>query len=172
MTDDRKKGPFWVICNSKFDPDGEESFDFCEANLLAFLVPENAERMPSHRESWEKVWKGDDRDKVWNSFPRGRVELRRGKAVVFLNPVCLGFERLEEEIRKAFALPKEIPVVFKGDASAHYQVEGQCYLPDTSKCKRMEAFERLEASRKNATEDEIFEREREEAIKGKYDGIH
>lgn len=55
-----------------------------------------------------------------NYFPRGRVELRHGKAVVYPYP-SLCTPGIDIRIRHAFSLPDEVPLSFKADRSRHYR---------------------------------------------------
>ena len=48
----------------------------------------------------------------YNYFPRGRVELRHGKAVIYLNPTICTPE-MYARIRQAFSLPDEMQAAFK-----------------------------------------------------------
>lgn len=106
------KGPFWLSCG--IDYDGNP--DFSAAELLCFPVPEN-EKTPSHRNVWEAIYSHGRRR--WNDFPRGRVEVRRGRAIVFANPLCFLYDSLESELRRCFDLGNA-EIVWKTDNSAHY----------------------------------------------------
>ena len=58
----------------------------------------------------------------FDHFPRGRVEIKNGKAVIFLNPdLCT--ERFLSKITDAFELndPALTLVRVKPDGSAHYR---------------------------------------------------
>lgn len=103
------KGPFWIISDS-----------FCEeCNMISFPVPFDDKNTPSHKEVWKDVC-GNNKSKAWNYYPRGRVEIRRNKAIVFANPMCFKYSGFEIELRRNFDL-KEINIVFKFDNSHHYQ---------------------------------------------------
>ena len=107
------KGPFWVIYY-------RECTD--EHNVRSFIraepVDANAEITPSHKECWTRA--GGDKPHMWNYFPRGRVEIRHGKALVFANPLCFGCDDFAGQIRRVFSLPNNLPLVLKADNSAHY----------------------------------------------------
>lgn len=109
------KGPFWVICKTVYD-----ELDFSESTLLSFPVSDDQEPTPSHINVWKTV-KGNLRQS-WDYYPRGRVEIRRGKVIVFANPLCFCFDKLEESLRDHFQLG-ELPIVFKADNSSHYGCE-------------------------------------------------
>lgn len=56
----------------------------------------------------------------YNYFPRGRVELRYGKALVYLHPT-LCTPGIYARIRHAFSLPDEMQLSLKADGSRHYR---------------------------------------------------
>jgi hypothetical protein len=101
-----KRGLFWYV-------DGE---------LLCFPVS-SAEVDTvgnNHRRFWETLPHSLTCGMPYNYFPRGRVELRHGKAVVYLNP-SLCTPEIDARIRHAFSLPDEMPLSFKADGSRHYR---------------------------------------------------
>ena len=106
--DDIQKGPFWVIANG-----------FDEATILCFPVHHSTESTPSHIDAWQKVC-GEYKRMKWNYYPRGRVEIRRGKATVYANPTCLQYPQLENVLRYKFNLGN-IKISYKADNSSHYQ---------------------------------------------------
>ena len=97
------KGPFWIA--------GEE--------ILSYPVEVSTQPTPSHRDVWKLVC-GEQKRKPWNYFPRGRVEIRNKKAIIFANPVCFLYKNFEIEIRNKFDL-ENAEIIFKADNSAHYQ---------------------------------------------------
>jgi len=105
------KGPFWVI--GETDLDGNLSF----GKLLACSV-EVSQITPSHKDIWD-FCRGNIKRR-WNYYPRGRVEIRRGKAVVFANPICFEWAWLEDELRNHFHLGS-LEINYKADNSRHYQ---------------------------------------------------
>ena len=97
-----KRGLFWYV-------DGE---------LLCFPVSGEEADMVSnnHRRFWETLPHSLTGGMPYNYFPRGRVELRHGKAVVYLHP-SLCTPGIDIRIRHAFSLPNEMQVSFKAAAS-------------------------------------------------------
>jgi len=87
------KGPFWVV-NAEEGPDDHQ--------LLSCPVSLDTHPVPSHKEVWKQV--RGRRTAHWNYYPRGRIEVRRNKAIVFANPQCFSFVQLEEALRAAFDL--------------------------------------------------------------------
>ncbi len=96
------KGPFWV--------------DTDERTVLAYAVSQKVSPVPSHKEAWELLRTPKH---SWNYYPRGRVEIRRDKAVVFAHPLCFEFEELEGYLRFFFHL-RDLPIEYKADNSGHY----------------------------------------------------
>ena len=101
-----KRGLFWYV-------DGE---------LLCFPVSGNVVDAVSnnHRRFWKTLPHSLTGGMSYNYYPRGRVELRHGKAVVYLHPTLCTPE-MDTRIRHAFSLPDEMQVSFKADGSRHYR---------------------------------------------------
>lgn len=99
------KGPFWIA----------------EEEILSHPVEVSTQPTPSHKEVWKFVC-GEHKRKPWNYFPRGRVEIKNQKAIIFANPDCFLFENFENEIRNKFNL-ENAKIIFKADNSNHYQHE-------------------------------------------------
>ena len=115
MTDEKNeenllKGPFWLICETDNDDNIiYETFLSCPVSLSQIT--------PCHKDVWE-LCRGNIK-KPWNYYPRGRVEIKRGKAVVYANSRCFEYSGIREQIRIAFNLGN-VPLDFKVDNSAHY----------------------------------------------------
>lgn len=101
-----KRGLFWYV-------DGE---------LLCFPVSgaEVDTVSNNHRRFWETLPHSLTGGMPYNYFPRGRVELRHGKAMVYLHPTLCTPE-IDARIRQAFSLPDEMQVSLKADGSRHYR---------------------------------------------------
>ena len=93
-----KRGLFWYV-------DGE---------LLCFPVSgDEADTVGNnHRRFWETLPHSLTGGMPYNYFPRGRVELRHGKAVVYLHPSLCTPE---------ISLPDEMQLSLKADGSRHYR---------------------------------------------------
>ena len=111
---DVQKGPFWVIADSFDDDNGVD-----ETAILCFPVHHSTEPTPSHIDAWQKVC-GEYKRMNWNYYPRGRVEICRGKATVYANPICFRHPQLENVLRNRFNLGN-IEITYKADNSSHYQ---------------------------------------------------
>lgn len=120
------KGVFWVIdgqiISKKVACDEYGDMVFQEGNSKDF----QAEAwINNHKKIWSKWPRSITLGKPYNYYPRGRVEIRNKKAIIFLNPsICT--KELTEMIKKEFCLKannilQEIQV--KADGSWHYK----CY---------------------------------------------
>ena len=101
-----KRGLFWYV-------DGE---------LLCFSVSDDEVDVVgnNHKRFWETLSHSLTYGMPYNYYPRGRVELRHGKAMVYLRPTLCTPE-IFARIRQAFSLPDEMQVSFKADGSRHYR---------------------------------------------------
>lgn len=97
------KGAFWTV--------GED--------ILSYPVEIPTQPNPSHKDVWKLVC-GEHKRKPWNYFPRGRVEIRNDKAIIFANPDCFLYKDLENKIRNNFELGN-VQIIYKADNSRHYQ---------------------------------------------------
>ena len=105
-----KKGPFWLI--SEIGSVGNISHE----KLLSCSV-ELSQITPSHKEIWDSC-RGNIK-KPWNYYPRGRVEVKKDKAIVYANSLCFEYADLSEQLRIAYNLG-DLPLELKADNSAHY----------------------------------------------------
>ena len=82
----------------------------------------------NHKLTWEQLEKKDTNNKPFNYYPRGRVEVKNGKATIYASPYICG-ERLLKWCVEMFAL-KEYnginDVICRADHSEHYK----CVLDD------------------------------------------
>ena len=79
----------------------------------------------NHQKLWARLPRTVTEGNPFNFYPRGRVEIREGKATVFLHP-SLFTEEIELEIVHTFGLVSENKVKlvhFVPDGSAHYHAE-------------------------------------------------
>ena len=77
----------------------------------------------NHRAEWKKLPRNVTGGHQFDYYPRGRVEISRGRISVFLNPV-LCTDVMKEKILASFALiPPDCPLSarFIPDGSAHYR---------------------------------------------------
>ena len=89
-----------------------------DGELLCFPVSgDEADTVSNnHRRFWETLPHSLTGGMPYNYFPRGRVELRHGKAVVYLHS-SLCTPGIDIQI----SLLDEVPLSFKADGSRHYR---------------------------------------------------
>lgn len=120
------KGLFWLIKNNIGD-----NILFCVVEPIKGTVnvvqPEN--KKMNHERTWSILDKRITRGKPYNYFPRGRVEIKQDKAIVYLNPI-LNDENIVNQLIDVFGLKEEngiSRISIKNDNSWHYR-----YLEDKS----------------------------------------
>ena len=101
-----KRGLFWYV--------GGELLCFPVSGAEVDTVGNN------HRRFWKTLPHSLTGGMSYNYFPRGRVELRYGKALVYLHPT-LCTPGIYARIRHAFSLPDEMQLSLKADGSRHYR---------------------------------------------------
>lgn len=75
----------------------------------------------NHKTEWSKLHKSITNNKPYNYYPRGRVEITKGKATIFFNPVLNRFD-IHDLIMDEFGLVgKRIIVKEVADGSKHYE---------------------------------------------------
>ena len=116
------RGVFWIR-------------DLKESDLIALRFPsdENGVLTDSsltskdinHKRLWAQLDSAVTGGFPFDYFPRGRVELRRGKALIFCSPhICT--EQLKALVTEHFGLTSDNgikEVILKADGSAHYRCE-------------------------------------------------
>lgn len=70
--------------------------------MIAYPVDIDIYSVPSHKGVWEVLRK--ENKLSWNYFPRGRLEIRRGKAIVFANTECYLFPELLKKLHDIYNL--------------------------------------------------------------------
>lgn len=115
------KGVFWYL------PEKDELIIkkvACDNNGLALEYTEYSSKSGdnfNHKIEWSKFLHIITKGKPYNFYPRGRVEIKHGKATVYLNPVLKEL-RIEELIKSEFSLlDGAIEIRFVADGSFHYE---------------------------------------------------
>ena len=127
------QGIFWIV-----DLDNiENNKDYC------FLIPCNSDGVviddglsltakSGTTHNHEKVWKMLNskltRNKPFNYYPRGRVQINNSKAIIYLNP-NIAYDEVIDFIKEEFNLSNYNgikKIITKVDGSNHYK----CYLDD------------------------------------------
>ena len=134
------KGIFWIICSYELI-DGSITVDFSDYKLLSILIPctddgevidgssalLNSKKGNSitHKAAWntktitDREYSRLIRNHRYNYFPRGRVEINNGKAVIFLNP-CIHHEFVINDIVETFGISAVKSIKVIADNSSHY----------------------------------------------------
>lgn len=118
------KGVFWVIDHQIVSE--KVVCDECGNMILEETRGFQTETWSNnHKKIWSKWPRVITQGKPYNYFPRGRIEIRNKKAVIFLNPAICS-EEIIQMIKTEFELEvneilQEIQV--KADGSWHYK----CY---------------------------------------------
>lgn len=120
------KGLFWLVQND------EEKFELFCVKILCYRDGESLEKIETgeceseklnHERAWAQIDKQITKGKPYNFYPRGRVQIKKGKATVYLNPV-LNDTRILDKIFRSFGLTRENGIVdirIKNDNSWHYR---------------------------------------------------
>ena len=78
----------------------------------------------NHRIEWERLDHSLTSGKTFQYYPRGRVEVRRGKITIYLNPDINTWTCLAEIFKRFELVGLEETVSVKNDGSAHYRYYG------------------------------------------------
>ena len=116
------KGIFWLI-------EGELYTKKLECDKLGNVIGDGSGLNSksgdnfNHRLTWEGLPKNVTHGKEYNYYPRGRVEIKGGKAVIYLNPALNSEEMLagttERMLHSACALFYLIDIVIEKSHVAH-----------------------------------------------------
>lgn len=119
------KGIFWLVTDIESNSDIVSVKVSCDADgntleNVSFSSKDGSNF--THKVEWERLPSQITQGKPYNYFPRGRVEYRKGKVIVFCHPT-LTQDKYREMITTEFELQKSagLPIVFKADGSYHYQ---------------------------------------------------
>ena len=120
------KGLFWLVKNDS------EKFELFCIKILCYRDCETLEKIETgiceseklnYERAWAKLDKAVTQGKPYNFYPRGRVQIKKGKATIYLNP-ALNEEAIIEKICCSFGLTRENEIVdirIKNDNSWHYR---------------------------------------------------
>jgi hypothetical protein len=126
------KGIFWIKNLDNIDSNKNLCFTIpsdINGNTLIDIdgnyISKNGETF-NHEKTWSQLPKDITEGKPFNYFPRGRVEINNGKAIIYLNP-NINDEEVKEFIINEFNLYphngiKSVRMI--SDGSEHYK----CYL--------------------------------------------
>lgn len=120
------KGLFWLVKND------EEKFELFCIKILCYRDGETLEKIETgeceseklnHERAWVQIDKQITKGKPYNFYPRGRVQIKKGKATIFMNPI-LHQKEILEKIITSFGLTAEnglTHIRVKHDNSYHYR---------------------------------------------------
>lgn len=99
------------------------------------IIEKNTDKLNSknkdnynHKKTWQTLNKTVTGGKSFDYYPRGRVEIKHGKAIVYANPQLCNW-LIMDWVMKEFGLKEENgikQVLMKPDYSVHYR----CYLDE------------------------------------------
>ena len=75
----------------------------------------------NHKTEWSKLHKDVTKKNPYNYYPRGRIEIKNGKATIFFNPVLNRFDIHDLIINEFGLIGKRIIVKEVSDGSKHYE---------------------------------------------------
>ena len=121
-----KKGIFWVTDHNSEKPQLITVSVECSASGYSDLPVSYSSKSGdnfNHKIEWQRLDRIVTNGLPYNYYPRGRVEIKNGKAIIYINP-DINKENVIEEIIASFDLkkPNELrSVTIKSDGSKHYQ---------------------------------------------------
>ena len=121
-----KKGIFWVTDPNSEKPQLITVSVECSASGYSDLPVSYSSKSGdnfNHKIEWQRLDRIVTNGLPYNYYPRGRVEIKNGKAIIYINP-DINKENVIEEIIASFDLkrPNELrSVTIKSDGSKHYQ---------------------------------------------------
>ena len=124
------KGVFWIKDKESINESSVSIKALCDINGnfidLSSINPDTLSKNETnfnHQKVWQTLDKRITGNKPYNYYPRGRVEIKNGKAVIYAN-VSIATEQLKNRVISEFNLTKEngiVTVTLKADGSEHYK---------------------------------------------------
>lgn len=91
----------------------------------------------NHKIEWSKLPKSVTKNKSYNYYPSGRVEIKNGKATIFFNPVLNRFD-IHDLISQEFGLQASRIIVREvADGSKHYEYLMDFKLTTCNMCAKV-----------------------------------
>ncbi|SOC08082.1 hypothetical protein [Pseudobutyrivibrio ruminis] len=122
-----KKGIFWYCNTSRYGVEEHIIPVFVECNIDGTAL-EDVEFSSKSGTNFnhKKEWSKRNSEYPYNYYPRGRVEIRKGKIKVFANPVIIEDEDAKRIIIDTFELLEfEDQIIWIPDGSTHYKYLAQ-----------------------------------------------
>lgn len=125
------KGIFWIVDQDDLENNKNYCFQIpvnSDGDIISndFISNAKSGTTYNHKNTWNSLSSKLTKNKSFDYFPRGRVEINNGKAIIWVNPNLYN-EEVKKFIIDEFNLNKHNnikEVVMKADFSAHYK----CYL--------------------------------------------
>ena len=120
-----KKGLFWVVNHNTDEPILITKLVNCNIDGKALESVEYTSKSRenfNHKIEWGKLGKEITKGKEYNYFPRGRVEINKGRITIFLNP-DINNEVVINKVIKEFELQKIENIRIISDGSSHYEYQ-------------------------------------------------
>ena len=121
------KGVFWCIAETETELTEDNILDFriqCGLDGAPYpyeIMVDEIGLINNHKKIWGNIASRDKtHGKPFNYYPRGRVEIKNGKIVIWINHILIG---LIPAIKSKFMLTNlgENNISVKVDGSAHYE---------------------------------------------------
>ena len=113
-----KKGLFWFV-NSELITKSVECNIEGKALKSTEYTSKSGENF-NHKIEWGNFRKEITKGKAYNCFPRGRVEINKGRIVIFLNPY-INNEVVINKVVEEFELQNIENIRIVADGSRHYE---------------------------------------------------
>ena len=119
------KGIFWIVDEENLHNNDRYLIKIetdIKGTILDYDLPLNSRNGDNyaHKETWKILPYELSRNKPFNYFPRGRVEIRNGKCTIFLNP-SINKEEIVEYLKEQFELNDFDLIRIVADHSNHYK---------------------------------------------------
>lgn len=117
-----KKGLFWVVNHNTDEPILIIKSVACNTEgkeLISVEYTSKSGENFNHKIEWGKLSKEITKGKEYNYFPRGRVEINKGRVAIFLNP-DINNEVVINKVIEEFELQNIENIRLIDDGSRHY----------------------------------------------------
>ena len=113
------KGIFWWIGEKPITVKVE-----CNADGIPLMPADFSAKSGqnfNHKAEWEKLPRRVTDHLSFDHYPRGRVEIRKGKITIWLHP-SLNNDAVLARLKAEFALEQNLPLRVVSDGSRHYRI--------------------------------------------------
>lgn len=121
-----KKGIFWCTNHNSETPSLIIRAVECDMNGISLaediVYSSKSGDNFNHKLEWSRYNKEVSKSKKYNYYPRGRVEIKKSKVIIFLNP-DINKETVIGKIIEEFDLEDVKDIRIVADGSKHYEYE-------------------------------------------------